>query len=105
MNEKKIQIKNSEITLMDEAKIALNPGLFLENEHKRLTGKWFTPLPCHWWQLEPGIEIELKFKDGKFSNYKDYFEYFDDRGVLRFRNAMFHIGFIKLIRIVSYEVK
>lgn len=98
-----------ELTDLTLAEIADNLELFQRNEYLRLTGQWFTPLPCHFWDLKEGMEIEIQVEiDGGKTNLQ-----FCDMHTLRmisgyindYSRQYFITNDIKKIRIISFEVK
>jgi hypothetical protein len=81
--------------------------LFYRNEHFRLTGQWFIPLPCHFWQFEKGMEfdvdygeeiISLTFSDPMFDGMFAAF-------INKYEWQHFQFSEIKRMRIKSFEVK
>lgn len=109
---KKMDDKNRpELTDLTPAEIARNPELFHWNGYYRLTGQWFIPLPCHFWDLKKGMEIEiLKIEDGI---EKKRILTFDSRlsmdSFFAFLGENSHQYFtfreIKKMRILSFEVR
>lgn len=89
------------------AEVAGKHELFNRNEYLRLTGYWFTPLPCHFWQFKKGMEFEvdydgeiipLTFLDTVFDNMFGAF-------INEYEWQYFHFSEIKRMRIKSFEVK
>lgn len=90
------------------AEVANKHELFNRNEYLRLTGQWFIPLPCHFWQLKKGMEfdidydgmqmISLTFRDHLNKNLFDAF-------VNDWESEYFNFSSIKRMRIKSFEVK
>lgn len=89
------------------AEIASKPESFQYNEYCRLTGCWFIPLPCHFWQFKKGMEFEVAY-DGELI-LLFFFDYLDKDIFSAFLNEYewqhFCFSKIKRMRIKSFEVK
>lgn len=88
------------------AEVAGKHELFNRNEYLRLTGHWFTPLPCHFWELTVGMEIESRLQtgdkpdkiiSGTITHLKNGFVF--SSGIC------LHLREISEMRIKSFEVK
>lgn len=100
--------KSIEFPEQTPLEIAENYYQFTQNEHLRLTGQWFTPLPCHFWQFKKGMEFDMDYGDIQMISltffdtvFDDLFSAFIDPYELR----QFDFKDIKRMRIKSFEVK
>jgi hypothetical protein len=91
-----------ELTDPTPAEIADNLEWFNHNEHFRLTGQWFTPLPFHFWELMPTMRIEIQMNGVAHYFYIERITMLEliTSGCSRYKRED-----IKKMRIISFEVK
>jgi hypothetical protein len=90
------------------AEIASKPELFQYNEYLRLTGQWFIPLPCHFWQFKKGMEFDMDYGDTQMISLTFFDTVFDDMFsafINKYEWEHFHFSEIKRMRIKSFKVK